>query len=67
MILERHSHTYPVDPSLTPEEAWKELCIFSRRVSWTGVETWAVIECDGEECNNIDRSNCLHFHNDQEQ
>lgn len=47
-------HVIPVDPSLTPEEAWKELCIFGRRVTWTGTETWADVQCDGLECLSIE-------------
>jgi len=51
-----HAHVYPVDASLTPEEAWKEICIFGRRVTWTGSEGWATVHCDGEECRLIERS-----------
>jgi hypothetical protein len=48
-----HIHTIPVDASLTPDEAWKELCIMGFRSTNTGSETWANIECDGEECASI--------------
>jgi hypothetical protein len=48
-----HVHTIPVDKSLTPEEAWKEICIMGFRTTSTGGETWANILCDGEECRNI--------------
>lgn len=48
-----HVHTYPVDATLTAEEAWKEICIMGFRATDTGSETWAVIECDGEECRSI--------------
>lgn len=50
----RHSHTIPVDPSLTVADAWKELCIFGRRVTVTGTESWATVACDGEECHGIE-------------
>ena len=46
----RHIHTFPVDPSLTPDEAWRELCLMGVRTTWTGTEGWSNIECDGEEC-----------------
>jgi len=59
-----HTHTIPVDPSQTAAEAWRELCIFTKRVTWTGSPTWAVIDCDGEECINIDRSRVHVFFND---
>ena len=45
-----HIHTYPVDASLTPDEAWRELCLMGVRATDTGSETWANIRCDGEEC-----------------
>ncbi len=48
-----HIHTFPVDPSLTPDEAWHELCLMGARSTFTGTEGWANIECDGEECRNI--------------
>lgn len=50
MIAERHTHTFPVDASLTPDEAWDELCLMGVRATNTGSETWAVLVCDGEEC-----------------
>lgn len=49
-----HTHTIPVDLSLTPEEAWRELCIFGRRITFSGEESWAIMDCDGEECRNIE-------------
>lgn len=49
-----HVHTIPVDPSLTVAEAWKELCIFGRRVTNTGEETWAIVTCDRSECASIE-------------
>jgi hypothetical protein len=49
-----HVHTYPVDPSLTPKDAWRELCIFGRRLTFTGEPTWANVVCDGEECRLIE-------------
>ena len=48
-----HVHTFPVDASMTPDEAWREPCIFGQRVTHTGSETWATITCDGEECRLI--------------
>jgi hypothetical protein len=50
-----HVHVVPVDPSLSPEDAWLELCIFGRRVTLTGEPAWAVVACDGEECRSIER------------
>lgn len=50
-----HVHVIPVDPSLTAEDAWKEICIFGRRITYTGTESWADIVCDGEECTSIER------------
>lgn len=49
----KHIHVIPVDETLTPEEAWKELCIMGVRATNTGKERWAVIHCNGEECANI--------------
>jgi hypothetical protein len=49
-----HVHVIPVDPSLSPDDAWKELCIFGRRLTFTGPECWSVVKCDGEECSGID-------------
>lgn len=49
-----HVHVYPVDRSLTAEDAWKEVCIFGRRVTYTGGEQWTVYRCDGEECAGIE-------------
>lgn len=48
-----HVHAYPVDASLTADEAWAEICNFGRRVTFTGSERWATVRCDGEECRNI--------------
>lgn len=48
--MTEHVHTIPVDPSLTTEEAWLEICIFGQRVTLTGSETWVNLRCDGEEC-----------------
>lgn len=52
--MAEHVHTYPVDPSLTADEAWRELCIFGRRITYTGDPTWASVRCDGEECSGIE-------------
>lgn len=50
-----HVHVIPVDPSLSPRDAWKELCIFGRRVTFTGPARWAHVSCDGQECRLIER------------
>lgn len=51
-----HVHTIPVDPSFGDDwlEAWKELCIFGRRVTFTGEPKWWDVRCDGQECQNIE-------------
>jgi len=48
--MKTHTHTVPVDPSLTVEEAWGELCLMGVRATFTGPEQWANVDCDGEEC-----------------
>lgn len=51
-----HVHTIPVDPAQTPEEAWREICIFGRRITYSTdppSERWANFVCDGEECSGI--------------
>lgn len=49
-----HIHVFPVDASLTPDEAWKELCIMGFRATDTGSESgYATVRCDGQECRNI--------------
>ncbi len=58
-----HTHTIPVDPSLSPKEAWLEICLFTRRVTYTGSESWVVVNCDEEECVNIDRSKTHRYFN----
>lgn len=50
---ETHYHVIPVDPSLTIDEAWREICLMGVRATYTGTEGWAVVECDGDECRNI--------------
>lgn len=52
----KHIHTFPVDPSLTPDEAWKEICIMGIRTTYTGAAKWANIQCDGDECSCIQES-----------
>jgi hypothetical protein len=47
-----HVHVLPVDLSFGATddgvlEAWKEICIFGRRVTFTGGETWATLTCHG--------------------
>lgn len=59
-----HTHTIPVDLSLSPKEAWLEICLFTRRVIYTGSESWVVVNCDEEECVNIDRSQAHIYFND---
>lgn len=50
----RESHVFPVDASLTPDEAWAELCANKMRTTYSGgTDTWAVIQCDGVECHGI--------------
>lgn len=53
-----HVHTFPVDISFGEDalEAWKEICNFGRRVTFTGGERWGVVECDGEVCWRIEDS-----------
>lgn len=58
-----HSHVIPVDPSLTVEEAWHELCIIGCRATYTGEPSWASVDCDGDECIGINRDNFRRFHN----
>lgn len=55
MIAPHHIHTFPVDASMTVDEAWHELCLMGVRATYTGSETWANVECDGEECWRIAR------------
>lgn len=45
-----HTHTIPVDASLTVDEAWHEFCLMGVRATNTGSERWANVRCDGEEC-----------------
>lgn len=53
-------HVIPVDASLTPDEAWAELCRNGQRTTFTdGPTSWAVIRCDGVEC--------FDFHTDDEE
>jgi hypothetical protein len=42
----RRVEVIPVDPSLTPLEAWNEIRLMGCRTTYTGIETWAVIEID---------------------
>lgn len=50
----REVHTIPVDASLTPDEAWAEICREGMRTTYTdGPISWASIECDGVECLSI--------------
>jgi hypothetical protein len=52
----RETHTIPVDASLTPDEAWAEICQHGQRTTYTdGPIGWAVIQCDGVECMDISR------------
>jgi hypothetical protein len=53
--MARHLHVIPCDATLTADEAWREICVFGRRTTFTGLgEYWAVVHCDGEECSGID-------------
>lgn len=49
-----HLHVIPVDPSLTTQQAWEELRLMHKRITYTGQETWTAIECDGHECSEIE-------------
>jgi hypothetical protein len=42
----RRVEVIPVDPSLTPLEAWNEIRLMGVRTTYTGTESWAVIEID---------------------
>lgn len=54
--MAKHVHTIAVDATLTPMEAWKELVIFGRRITYSdGRDSWATIRCDGEDCRLIER------------
>lgn len=48
-----HIHTIPVDPALTPDEAWHEIRVFGLRVTYTGDHTWASINCADEPCGEM--------------
>lgn len=48
-----HVHVIPVDVTLTPQEAWDELCLMGVRATNTGSEGWATVTCDGSHCHNI--------------
>ena len=52
-----HVHTFPIDEAFKddPLEAWKEICIFGRRVTFTpNTEcTWGNVTCSGDECRLI--------------
>lgn len=51
-----HTHTIAVDETLSPIEAWKELVIFGRRLTYSGgKDRWANIACDGQDCRLIER------------
>lgn len=56
--MAEHIHTIPVDPSFEgteaerAREAFKELCIFGRRVTVTGPPRWANVLCAGG-CENL--------------
>lgn len=50
-----HTHVIPVDPSLTPEEAWRELCLMGVRATNTGPATWTAVTCTDDECEGIAR------------
>lgn len=50
-----HWHVYPVDPSLTPEQAWEEIRLMGRRTTFTpGRESWSNRLCDGSECDTVE-------------
>lgn len=51
--MTNHLHVIPVDPTMTPIEAWDELCLMGVRATNTGEPSWATIRCDGSECDGI--------------
>lgn len=52
----RETHVIPVDASLTPDQAWAEMCRYGKRATFTdGPITWAVVSCDGVECASINQ------------
>lgn len=53
-----HLHVIPVDPSFGPGnagaiEAFRELCIFGQRLTFTGKERWHAVSCRGG-CENLE-------------
>lgn len=52
----KHLHTIPVPPFWNPESAWEVICKEGRLPEYEGKPTWAVIECDGEECKGVERT-----------
>ncbi len=52
-LLPLFVHVIPVDPSLTADEAWHEIRLFGKRITFTGPETWVAATCDGD-CGGIE-------------
>lgn len=51
----RHFHVFAVDPTQTPQEAWDEVCRYGHRVTDSRLgEYWALLACDGVECEDIE-------------
>lgn len=48
-------HVIPVPEGMTPEEAWAEIVTMGRLVEPDGGCSWAQIECDGQECTDIEK------------
>lgn len=68
MSAARHVHTIPVPLGATPEDAWAEITTLGKLAYPPENETectWAVIECDGEECKSIEKApNFRRYYND---
>lgn len=53
--MDGHMHVFAADATQTPDQAWAELCVFGRRVTFSGLdEYWVTYQCDGSECANIE-------------
>lgn len=52
----KHVHTIPVPPFWSPDDAWMVLWSEGRLPPYEGKPTWAVIECNGRECERIEWS-----------
>lgn len=59
-----HAHTIPVPRGMTAGESWAEIITLGRLIEPDEFCSWATVECDGEECADVDRSNSRRYHND---